>query len=151
MLVLVPAGFLVLMLLAALAVDSAAAYQGQHALHDALAAAANDAVAAGMSDRSFYTGGRVELDPLAVDSAVCRSVAAQGLGSLHRLRLWVGLSGRSLRVEGASTVDAVFGRWIPGFGTRPVSSYAEATLSQGVEGPAAPFGPVRPVECPLGP
>ncbi len=147
MLVLVPAGFLVLMLLAALAVDSAVAYQAQHQLHDALAAAANDAVAAGVDDRTFYTGGVVTLDAGSAASVVCRSVEAQGLGSLHGLRIGVALSGRSIRVTGAATVDAVFGRVVPGFGTRNVKSSADATLSAG-GGPAAPaFGPVTPVGC----
>ncbi len=149
-LALVPAGFLVLMLLAALAVDSAVAYQGQHALHDALAAAANDAVTAGLDNRSFYTSGTVSFDPAAIDSAVCRSVSAQGLGSLHGLRLAVATSGRSVRVEASATVEAVFGRWIPGFGTRPVSSSADATLAQAPGGAAPPpaFGPAAPVDCP---
>lgn len=146
-LVLVPAGSLVLMLLAALAVDSAVAYQAQHQLHDALAAAANDAVAAGVDDRSFYTGGAVTLDAASVASAVCRSVEAQGLGSLHGLRIGVALSGRSIRVTGAATVDAVFGRLVPGFGTRGISSTADATLSPGGQSAAPVFGPVTPVGC----
>ncbi|HET6794760.1 MAG TPA: hypothetical protein VFH45_09975 [Acidimicrobiales bacterium] len=148
MLILVPAGFLVLMLLAALAVDSAVAYQDQHQLHDALAAAANDAVAAGVDDRSFYTGGTVTLDTASVASVVCRSLEAQGLGSLHGLHVGVALSGRSVQVTGAATVDAVFGRLVPGFGTRGIRSTADAILSGGPQPEAAAFGPPTPVACP---
>lgn len=147
-LALVPAGFLVLMLLAAIAVDSAVAYQGQHQLHDALAAAANDAVAAGMDDRAFYGQGAVTLDPSSVATAVCRSVEAQGLGSLHGLRIGVALSARSVRVTGAASVDAVFGRLVPGFGTRAVSASADATLSAGGPPTRPEFGPATPVACP---
>ncbi len=85
--------------------------------------------------------------PDRVASAVCRSVEAQGLGSLHGLRVGVALSGRSVRITAAATVDAVFGRLIPGFGTRSIRSSADATLSAG-GAPAAPvFGPATPVGC----
>ncbi|MGH9095498.1 MAG: hypothetical protein ACRDXE_10090, partial [Acidimicrobiales bacterium] len=64
-LMLVPAGFLVLMLLGAMAVDSGATYLGQRQLADALAGAANDAAGAALSDRSFYVQGRIAVDPTA--------------------------------------------------------------------------------------
>jgi hypothetical protein len=53
-LMLVPAGFLILMLFAGIAVDSAAAYLGQRQLSDALSAAANDAATAGLDDADYY-------------------------------------------------------------------------------------------------
>lgn len=144
---LVPAGFLVLMLLAGVAVDSAVAYQAQLELKDALSAAANDAVAAGLDDRAFYGTGTVTLDPALVASVVCQSVAAQGLGTLHGLRLSVALGDRSVRVAGSATVNAVFGRMVPGFGRRQVSSSADAVLSSGTQlGPPA-FGPAVPLAC----
>jgi hypothetical protein len=148
---LVPAGFLVLVLLAALAVDSAVAYQAQSQLHDALAAAANDAVAAGVSDSAFYGSGKVVLDPGAVEAVVCQSIEAQGPSSLHGLRVSVALAGQSLRVTGSASVSAVFGRAVPGFGHRSVRSSADATLAAGAGGGGArvaAFGPAIPVSCP---
>jgi hypothetical protein len=146
-LMLVPAGFLVLMLLAAIAVDSAVAYQARNQLHDALAAAANDAVGAAVDPSSFYSRGSVVLDPPAVASVVCRSVAAQGLGPLHGLRLAIAVSPDAVRVTGQATVDAVFGRFVPGFGTRPVSSSADAVLTGGAQASASSFPGLTPLRC----
>ena len=64
-LALVPAAFLVLVILGALAVDSAAAYLAQRQLRDSLSAAAADAVGAGLSRSSFYATVAVTLVPAA--------------------------------------------------------------------------------------
>jgi hypothetical protein len=115
---LVPAGFLVLMMLGALAVDSAATYLAQQQLRDSLTAAANDAVTAGLSNRSFYSSGALTLDPSQAAVFVCLSVSAQADQDLHNVRLWMAVDGAAIRLEGTATVDAVFGRAIPGFGER---------------------------------
>ena len=147
-LALVPAGFLVLVLLAALAVDSAVAYLGQQQLHDALSAAVNDAVSAGLDDPAFYRSGSLILDPATVDRTVCAAVAAQGDPGLHHLQLAVAITGSSVRVAGVATVDAVFGRAIPGFGRRSVSSSAQASLESGpAPGPVTQAGGLRPLQC----
>jgi hypothetical protein len=147
-LMLVPAGFLVLIILAALAVDSAAAYLGQQQLHDSLAAAANDAVTAGLSNQSFYANGTVVLDPSAVDRVVCLTVAAQSDSDLHGLILRMAVDGASVRLEGTATVDAVFGRAIPGFGQRHVKADVRAvvtghplaaTIGTGLSSPLVPL------------
>lgn len=146
-LALVPAAFLVLVLLAALAVDSAVAYQAQGQMHDALTAAANDAVAAGLSNARFYSGQGVGLDPVAAAQVVCQSVDSQGASSLHGMQVSMAISGDSILVAGTATVDAVFGRALPGFGTRTVRSSAEATLSSGSITPAAAFPSPAPISC----
>jgi hypothetical protein len=130
-LVLVPAGLLVLMILAVLAVDSAVAYLGQQQLHDALSAAANDAVTRGLNQGSFYRGGVVGLDSAAVGQAICLSVLAQDDTGLHNLHLWMSVGAGSVHVEGTAVVDAVFGRAIPGFGSRTVRSSADAVVTSG--------------------
>lgn len=152
-LVLVPAGFLVLILLAALAVDSAVAYLGQQQLHDVLSAAANDAVAAGLDDPAFYRNGTLTLDPATVAGEVCADVAAQDDRGLRDVSLDVAVAGNALRLTGSASVNAVFGRAIPGFGQPAVHSSADATLSSGPS-PApglsqlsTTFGPVIPVHC----
>lgn len=147
-LALVPAGFLVLILLASLAVDSATAYLGQQRLHDALSAAANDAVTAGLDDPAFYRNGRLMLDPAAVDRTVCSALAAQDDRGLRDVRLAVAISGSSILLAGRATVDAVFGRAIPGFGSRSVSSAARAALASGpmIAG-TAPSGGLQPLQC----
>jgi hypothetical protein len=60
-LVLMPVAFLVLLALAAIAVDSAAVYLGQRRVADLAAGLANDAVAA-LDQRSFYEGEVVRVD-----------------------------------------------------------------------------------------
>lgn len=148
MLALVPAGFLVLMLLSALAVDSAVSYLAQQRLHDALSAAANDAVAAAVDNQAFYSSGSVSLDPATVAQVVCSSVGAQGDGGFHQLQVTVATTGVAIRLTGSATVDAVFGRAIPGFGRRSVHSSANATLAAAPAGGApALFGPATPLQC----
>jgi hypothetical protein len=128
---LVPAGFLILLLLAAIAVDSAGAYLGQRQLTDALAAAANDAATAGLDNPAYYATGAIVLDPAASAVAVCSSLAAQGVSGLHQLRVDIGVSGPSIELRGTAEVDAVFGRLIPHFGTRPVTADVRADAQQG--------------------
>jgi hypothetical protein len=126
---LVPAGFLILVTLAALAVDSAATYLAQQQLHDSLVAAANDAVTAGLSNQSFYSRGSVSIDPSTAGRVVCLTVAAQSDSNLHGLRLWMAVNGTAIRLRGAATVDAVFGRAIPGFGQRHVNADVQAVVT----------------------
>ena len=148
MLALVPAGFLVLILLGALAVDSAVAYSGQQQLHDALSAAANDAVGAGVDNGAFYASGRLALNAAAVTRTVCAAVASQQDRGLHGVRLAVAIDGDAVQVSGSAWVDAVFGRAVPGFGRRTVRSTAAATLAaSAVTGPGPVFGPPVPVSC----
>lgn len=147
-LALIPAGFLVLVVLAALAVDSAVAYLGQRQLHDALAAAANDAVTAGLDNASFYRRGALTLDPAVVADTVCTDVAAQHDSGLHGVTLRMSLSGDAVRLSGRASVDAVFGRELPGLGTRSVSAAASATVSDGAAVPAVTSFPASvPLQC----
>ncbi|HWG73530.1 MAG TPA: hypothetical protein VG184_05705 [Acidimicrobiales bacterium] len=130
-LVLVPAGFLVLVMLAAMAVDSAVAFLGQRQLADALAAAANDAASAAIADPSFYASGAVVIDPVRADQVVCQTVAAQSDGDLHHVVLAVAVAGAAVGVRGDAEVDEVFGRALPGLHQRHVSALAVAVASQG--------------------
>jgi hypothetical protein len=149
-LMLVPAGFLVFMILAALAVDSASAYLGQQQLHDSLVAAANDAVTAGLSNQSFYGRGAVTIDPAAAGRAVCASMAAQSDSDLHGIEIWMAVDGEALRLEGTATVDAVFGRAIPHFGRRHVDAQVRAVVTGRplpAAGQGSPSAPLAPVTC----
>jgi Putative Tad-like Flp pilus-assembly len=138
-LALVPAGFLVLIILAAIAVDSAASYLGQQQLHDAVTAAANDAAAAALSNSSFYGSGAIAIDPGTASSLVCQSVQAQSFSDVHDVRLFLAVQGPAIRVEATATVNAVFGRALPGVGRRSVRAIADAVATSGPgDGPATP-------------
>jgi hypothetical protein len=134
-LVLVPAGFLVLILLGGMAVDSAVAFLGARQLSDATAAAANDAATAALGNGAFYGSGTLNIDPSAAASVVCRSLSAQENGDLHDLTVAIAVAGPVIRVRAHGQVDAVFGRIVPGFGHRAVSAEATATAS-GAAGPS---------------
>ena len=150
MLMLVPAGFLVLIILAALAVDSASAYLGQQQLHDSLVAAANDAVTAGLSNQSFYGRGAVTIDPAAAGRAACVSMAAQSESDLHGVQIWMAVDGDALHLEGTATVEAVFGRAIPRFGRRHVAAQVTAVVTGrplSSAGQGSPSARLTPVTC----
>lgn len=147
---LIPAAFLVLILLAALAVDSAAAYLGQQQLHDALEAAANDAVTAGLSNGEFYSQGAVVVDPGLAARSVCLDIASQSDQDLHDVQVWMAVAGAALRLRATATVAAVFGRAIPGFGQRHVAAEASAVVTGhaiGAVAPSAANAPMAPVSC----
>jgi hypothetical protein len=129
--VLVPAGFLVLLLLAAIAVDSAGGFLAQRQLTDALAAAANDAATAGLDNGAYYATGLLELVPAASAVVVCNSLAAQDDGDLHHVVVALGVSGPVIELRGTADVDEIFGRLIPHFGWRQVTAEVRADAQVG--------------------
>lgn len=81
---LLPATVLVLLVLAAIAVDLALAQLGQRELANVSVAAANDAATLGLSEAAFYRGGDVVLDADRVARAV-EDVVRSGLeGRRHQ-------------------------------------------------------------------
>ena len=60
-LMLMPAGVLIVIILGALAVDSAILFLGERELADLTAAAANDAATVALDEETFYRCGRLEL------------------------------------------------------------------------------------------
>jgi hypothetical protein len=147
-LALVPAGFLVLILLAALAVDSAVTYLGQQQLHDTLAAAATDSATAAVDSGSFYRSGTLALDPAQVARTMCLSLGAQNQTGLHNLRVWVAVDGNRVGVEGTATVNAVFGRIVPGLGRRRVRAEVSAVATNAlVRTKLTTPTPFEPLSC----
>ncbi|HEY1634569.1 MAG TPA: hypothetical protein VGF64_07420, partial [Acidimicrobiales bacterium] len=113
-LILVPTLVLVLVVLAAIAVDSATVFLGQRQLGDAAAAAANDAASA-LSDPSFYRSGQVALDPSIAQRVADASVTDQDRsGVLIDGPVDVRVAGRQVCVSLTGHVEAIFGRAIPG-------------------------------------
>lgn len=122
MLLLMPVGVLAVLVLAAVAVDSAIAFLGERELAGAVAAAANDAAADALSDGAFYGRGTVELDDAevarvaeervrtSVDSVRYRNLAVQA----RVIRPASSACSWSLRVEASATVRYVFAAAIPG-------------------------------------
>ena len=76
MLLLFPAAVLIVVAMAAVAVDASIAFLGERELANATAAAANDAAGRAVSDRAFYEGGRIELEPAVVERVAVGRVRA---------------------------------------------------------------------------
>ncbi len=113
-LVLVPVAVLVLVVLASIAVDSAAVFLGQRQLVTVAEDAATDAVSA-VSEPAFYTRGVITIDPVAAQRVVTASVAAQGMSGVRLTQPpTVQVAGRQVCVTLVGQVTRIFGLAIPG-------------------------------------
>ena len=125
-LILVPAAVLVLVVLAAIAVDTAAVFLGQRQLAEAAATAATDAAGA-ISEPTFYRTGTITLDPSEAQRLAVASTAAE---DLHAVKLVgpidVTVAGRQVCVSLTGEVPVVFGRALPGI-PRATTVHATAT------------------------
>jgi hypothetical protein len=137
---LMPAAVLVVMVLGAIAVDSARLFLAQRELADAAAAAANDAVTAALSDDAFYrAGGRLELDPVHASRTVDDAVRARAPAGLAIDPPSVTIAGRQICVALRATVTPLFAKAVPGAGRpRSVAARAAATAVGGADGQAVP-------------
>ena len=121
MLLLFPAAVLVIMVLAAIAVDASIAFLGQREVANATAAAANDAAGQGVSNRAFYEDGQVQLDPGTVRHLAAQRVRAvldpSRFADLH-VDVSVGPAAGgcppTVRVRAEARVSYLFSRAVPG-------------------------------------
>lgn len=135
-LLLFPAAVLIMVALAAMAVDSSIAFLAQRELANATAAAANDAAAEAVSDSSFYRDNRIELTAATVEAvAVSRVLSIVDQNRHHDLSVEAEAVPPSaagcawtVRVRAASRVDELFARALPG-GTGRVNVRARASAS----------------------
>ena len=143
-LLLMPAGVLVVMILGALAVDSAVLFLGERELADLTAAAANDAATAALDAQSFYDCGDLQLDQSRAQEVVSAVVAARSSDAVDVSGVSVAVSqagGRpEVTVSAQGTVHLVFTPAIPGAArTRGVD--ARSTAAAQPLGPAAATDP----------
>ncbi|HET7489152.1 MAG TPA: hypothetical protein VFJ85_14570 [Acidimicrobiales bacterium] len=134
-LMLAPAAVLVLIVLGAIAVDSAVVVLGQRELSTAATAAANDAAAAALSDAGFYGhDGAVDIDQTRASQVVNDVLEQADLRGVHRdgspdVEV-VGPGQVCVRLTGH--VDAIFARAVPGVPrTHTVHGRATATAVRG--------------------
>ncbi|MGI8574515.1 MAG: hypothetical protein ACR2MA_04065 [Egibacteraceae bacterium] len=117
-LMLVPATVLILIVLAALAVDAAIVFSGERRIADAAAAAANDAAVAALSGAAFQRCGRLRIDPSAA-AAVAResfTLSADGLEATPSVTVRPGPTGEAVEVgvSAQGTVETIFSPALPG-------------------------------------
>lgn len=142
---LMPAAVLILLILGAIAVDSAVVHLGQRQLANAVAAAANDAAGAALSDDAFYGGGQ-----LIIDAGRARAVADASFAAAFPSGRpgavtpsgppSVAVSGDQICVAAEARVRHIFARAIPGVATTTVvraRSAATAVRGSAVASPAA--------------
>ena len=124
---LLPAAFMILLVLGAIAVDLTAIRVGQRSLLSSATDAANDAVTVGLDEDAFRSGGGYQLDPDRVRAAVYGVLYARGiLNYLTEPPAIVIHPDRSVTVSLHGQVDHIFARAIPG-ASGPVAVHAEAT------------------------
>jgi hypothetical protein len=124
---LMPAAFLILLVLGAIAVDLTAIRVGQRSLLSSATDAANDAVTVGLDEDAYRSGAGYHLDAERVRNAVYAVLYAKGI--LHRLTAAPTITihpDRSVTVELRGKVDHIFGRALPG-ASEPVQVRAGAT------------------------
>ena len=97
-LMLMPAAVLIVLLLGAIAIDSAIVYLGQRQAYDVAFDAANDAAGAGFDLDAVRTRGEVVYDPDRVEAIAAQAIAAAGIDDLQLV---------SARADGAGVVVTV--------------------------------------------
>lgn len=126
-LMLMPAAFLILLVLGAIAVDLTAVRVGQRSLLSSATDAANDAVTVGLDEDAYRAGSGYRLDPGKVRESVYAVLFAKGI--LHRLTSAPIITihpDSSVTVELRGKVDHIFGRALPA-ASDPVPVRALAT------------------------
>lgn len=146
-LMLVPAGVLVLVILGSIAVDSAIAFLGQRQLVDLASAVANDAATAALSQPAFYRtdgGPRIEIDGGAADRLVDEALVARSPEGIENLTAEVRVVGDAICVSLTGRVAYVFAKAIPGADdSATVTGRAAATAVEGAAGALV----TRPSTC----
>ncbi|MCO8129043.1 hypothetical protein NHL50_17695 [Acidimicrobiia bacterium EGI L10123] len=82
-LMLMPAAVLIVLLLGAIAVDSAIVYLGQRQAYNVAFDAANDAAGAGFDLDAARTSGEIVYDPDRVEAIAARAITAAGIDDLE--------------------------------------------------------------------
>ena len=114
-LMLVPAGILVLLVLGAIAVDSAVVFLAQRDLANRTAAAANDIAAAAVSDDAFYSGGDIVVSESVADAFVDVSFApGRRPAGFESWTADASTAGRSVTVSATAEVRYLFAPAVPG-------------------------------------
>lgn len=131
MLVLMPAAFLVFLVLGALAVDAAVVFLAQRQLANAAVAAANDAAAAVDVER-FYGDGSLRLLPAQAQRVAEESVGRVDLDHLDDVSATVSVSDDEVQVTIRASVDHIFSGAVPGGAERAeVAATAVADAERG--------------------
>ena len=129
---LVPAGVLVLLMLGAIAVDSAVIMFAQRDLQNRTAAVSNDAATLSLDETAFYDDGEVVLSPEVAATYTASTFAPTNKPEGYTA--WgatAATTGRTVEVRAWAEVSSIFLRALPGL---PDSTRVEATSVATAEG-----------------
>lgn len=135
-LMLVPAGILVLLLLAAIAIDGSAIWLAQRDLSSRAAGVAADIAGAAVDDAAFYDGGDIRLRPDVADAYTALAFSPERLPSGYVS--WgaeAAVEGRSVTVAARAEVRYLFAAAVPGLSRTAVvqaRTTAEARPAAGI-------------------
>lgn len=136
-----PAVVLVLVVLAAIAVDAAVAFLGERELAATVAAAANDAAVGGIDRGAFYRCGALQADPATAASVARAAIAARTSDAVTITHVEVHTDPRAaeprVRVSARGTVRLIFSAAIPG-GTETLTVDAVSSAAARHGGAAVP-------------
>lgn len=130
-LLLLPAGFVALLVLAAIAVDQSRLFAARRQLLNVAASAANDAVAAGLDESAYRRGVGAALAAGRAESEVDAALAAHGLVNRVRRQVTVGEGprGPEVTVRLEAEEPTLFARLAPGdYKSVPIRVTASATF-----------------------
>lgn len=129
-----PVGFLIMLLLGAIAVDLGNAWLQQRRLADAADAAVNDAVTYGLDQDVLRRDGLIALDQGRVAEVIVASVAGQELprgAAITDVTIGVNAAGNpTVSVTIESTAELIFGRLVRG-GAIDIGATGVAELTDG--------------------
>jgi hypothetical protein len=128
---LVPAGFVALLVLAAIAVDLSMLFAARRQLIDIAASAANDAATVAVDEGAYRQGGNAVPSLSRAEAAVAGALAARGLDDVvASVEVLEGSDGPRVVVSLETELRSVFARMAPGgYGETAVRATASSTLS----------------------
>lgn len=143
---LMPAGVLIVMILGALAVDSAILFLGERELADLTAAAANDAATVALDEETFYRCGQLRLVQTEAEQVAATVAAARTSDAVTDVQVGTQIDNAvtppQVTVSATGNVRLVFTPAVPG-STR---SRSVAARSVAVPEPLGP-GASAPASC----
>ena len=113
-LMLMPAGLLIVFVLGSISIEFAAVSMRQRALYNAADAAANDAATYAIDRAVLRATGDVVLDPTLVDEAVALSLRAQGVALVSAPLVEVSADRKTIHLELVQRVSFVIAGALPG-------------------------------------
>jgi hypothetical protein len=136
-LMLMPAGVLVVLVLAAIAVDAAVAFLGERELSAATAAAANDAAVAALDPSAFHRCGALRIDEQTAAGIARQTLAARGSDAVSTNNVAVSVDNSAVpprvTVTASGAVPLIFSPAVPGGRSMAAVSARSVAVAQPVD------------------